>query len=152
MPRFPSREIAPLIHEAQVALHLSQQGLGELLGAVRRTVSRWGEGVATPTGSKVELLARTLYPVDPGLAARVAATIGETPASLGLEVPVLGPPSAPLQYLVDTIVCAALEVADVSPRAMRPALLAAFERAQVVGLSVEAVVKGLGDHGGSVPG
>jgi hypothetical protein len=40
---------------------------------------------------------------------------------------------------VDSIVCAAAEAVAATPQAMRPALLAAFERAASLGLEIDAV-------------
>ena len=45
--------------------------------------------------------------------------------------------------MVDVVVCAAAEALDVSPRAVRPALLAAFQRAREAGLTLEQVEKAL---------
>ena len=45
--------------------------------------------------------------------------------------------------VVDAIVCAAAEAIDVTPKAIRPALLAAFRRARVIGLGVDAVANAL---------
>jgi hypothetical protein len=42
-------------------------------------------------------------------------------------------------HLVDTVVCAAAEALGVPPPAVRPALLAAFQRAREVGLTTEDV-------------
>jgi hypothetical protein len=47
-------------------------------------------------------------------------------------------------YIVDTVVCAAAEAMQVMPDAVRPALRAAFRRAVLARLSVEAVDKALG--------
>jgi UDP-N-acetylmuramyl pentapeptide synthase len=41
--------------------------------------------------------------------------------------------------LVDAIVCAASEAADVSPRAMRPGLVAAIRCAREVGVTLEQI-------------
>jgi hypothetical protein len=45
--------------------------------------------------------------------------------------------------VVDSVVCAAAETMSVMPGAIRPALLAAFTRAQKIGLTVEEVTKAL---------
>jgi hypothetical protein len=42
-------------------------------------------------------------------------------------------------HIVDTVVCAAAEAMQLMPDAIRPALRAAFRRARLAGLSVEAV-------------
>jgi hypothetical protein len=45
--------------------------------------------------------------------------------------------------LVEVVVCAAAEALDVSPRVVRPALLAAFKSARAVGLDLETMEKAL---------
>jgi hypothetical protein len=53
-------------------------------------------------------------------------------------------PPPPLHPLVaETVLCAAVEVARQPPHDVRPILIAAFERAKVVGLGVEEVLRGL---------
>jgi hypothetical protein len=69
--------------------------------------------------------------------------------------PVLAPTLAPIAaapaltpapaHVIDAIVCAAADAADMIPRAMRPALRAAFVRARELRVSVEAIVLGLGE-------
>jgi hypothetical protein len=53
------------------------------------------------------------------------------------------PPGPALPHLVDAVVMAAVEtLGGLSPQ-LRPALLAAFERADAMGLTVRDVAKGL---------
>jgi hypothetical protein len=56
-----------------------------------------------------------------------------------------------VEDVVEAVVCAAADAMDVSPRAMRPALLAAFTRARRIGLTVEAMEKALGGAGEAGP-
>jgi hypothetical protein len=46
----------------------------------------------------------------------------------------------PAHALVDSIVCAAAEAMGLPPQALRPALRAAFSRAEEIGISVQAVL------------
>ncbi len=140
-----------LVTRAGLALGKSQEQIGELIGVSRRTISRWMHTSGTVLApGQAATLARALYPVDPALAARVAASSGQTLESLGTvtqlasEVPRLVVKEAidPAR-LVEVIVCAAAEALDASPRVVRPALLAAFASAREVGLTVEAVESAL---------
>jgi hypothetical protein len=93
--------------------------------------------------------------VDPALSERIATEMGETLVSLRIVEPPpraeplapAGPPprpATPLGDLVDSIVCAAAEAIAVAPQSIRPALLAAFERAASVSLTVDEVRASLG--------
>jgi DNA-binding XRE family transcriptional regulator len=140
-----------LLELARSALGKTQETLGDLLGVSRRTIQRWQGGNGTPTIQQWALLARHAHAVDPELASRIAAEMGETLVSLRIvEPPPLpepaprpaGPPprpAAPLSDLVDSIVCAAAEAIAATPQSIRPALLAAFARAASVSLSVDEV-------------
>ena len=132
---------------AQFALHLSQETLGVRFGASRKTVGRWESGQATPSFRTLEEIARAVYPIDAPLAAKLLASEGETLESVGIvgPAPPEQPPRPPLapMFAVDTVVCAAAEAMSAAPQSVRPAVLAAFERAKAIGLSVEQVVSGL---------
>ena len=141
-----------LLTRAQFALRLTQETLGELIGASRRTIVRWvGEG-GVPSQEQLVVLARAVYPKDEKLAAEIAAAAGKTLESLGLVVKpppaaaqtAVARPSAGLHHMTAAIVCAAAETLDTSPKALRPALLAAFKQAAEMGLTLEEVCKGLG--------
>jgi hypothetical protein len=139
-----------LLTRAQLALRVSQAKLGELIGVSRRTIVRWVAHGAIPSKAQVVVLARAVYPGDAKLAEEIAAAAGETLESLALVVK--PPPAAPrpapaLHHMMGTIVCAAAEALDSSPKALRPALLAAFKQAAEMGLTVEDVCKGLGGAG-----
>jgi transcriptional regulator with XRE-family HTH domain len=134
-------EKGAFLTEAQFAIGTSQEGLGKLLGVSRRTIIRWLDGPYI-SEDQLKTLARAVYPHDKALAARLANAAGQTFESLGLVVPPSTEPvrvSALPEHLVDSIVCAAAEANATTPQAIRPALLAAFERAFAVGLTVEQV-------------
>ena len=140
-----------LLVRAGQSLGMNQLRFGELLGVSRRTMARWHAGRNGPSFSRWVQLVRHVHPADPALAAEIAAELGETLVSLGVEAPPLPPvpamrtelpPPRPLPSvgdLVDSIVCAAAEAIATAPQAVRPALLAAFERAVSVGLAVDEV-------------
>jgi len=132
----------------QRALGLSQTELGSLVGVTRRTIIRWmRSGPIIPPVSLRPLVAAA-HAEDPALGHALALAFGETLESMGVQVPPAlapavppapqSPPIAP-GHLADSIVCAAAEAAGLTPQAIRPALVAAFERAAAVSLSVDEV-------------
>jgi transcriptional regulator with XRE-family HTH domain len=137
--------------QARNALGLGQKGLGDLLGASRRTVQRWDSRQGAPSADQLARLATAVHPHNAPLATNIAALAGMTLEQLGLvrpepvaappavtDAPALRPPSPP-PHLTATVVCAAAEALNASPLAVRPVLLAAFRRAREVGLRVEDV-------------
>ena len=136
-----------LLVEARRTLGLSQGSLGELLGTSRRTGQRWETTGTKPSGDQWMKLAGHVQPHDPDLAAQIAAHAGGSLSPLAPSAAPItqGNPAgraAPLPpEVVDSIVCAAAESMNVTPAAIRPALLAAFSRAQKIGLTVEEVTR-----------
>jgi DNA-binding XRE family transcriptional regulator len=151
MPLFLHVNAPGLLTKAQQALGTSQQGLGKLLGVSRRTMVRWQGGRGGPSYDTWLVLVRHVYRASRPAAAEIAQELGATLVSLGLEAPpapvaatapVAQPPRRPapaIGDLVDSIVCAAAEAVATTPQAMRPALLAAFERAASLGLEIDDV-------------
>ncbi|HEY3819722.1 MAG TPA: hypothetical protein VGL81_21285 [Polyangiaceae bacterium] len=147
------QSLAGLLVFTQHLLAGSQQKLGNIVGVNRRTVWRWQAGKARPTNAALGTFARLVHPKDPALAAALAAAAGQDLVSLGIvppppvdpPPPAVPPPLAPVQIrlLVDAIVCAAAEALDVSPRAVRPALFAAFACAREASLPLATVEKAL---------
>jgi len=139
-----------LLTEAGWALHKSQAKIGELLGVSRRTVVRWVSGEHKFSPAQAATLARAVYPVDTALAARIAAECGTSLEKLGLvaaPAPVAKEASEarlPRARLVQLVVLAAAEALDASPRAVRPALGAAFETARELGLDLDLLAEVLG--------
>jgi hypothetical protein len=143
-----------LIHLARRALNVGSQGeFGVLMGSSRRSGQRWETGRATPSYGQMCKMVAMVYPKDPELAAQLAAAVGQSLVSLGIEKPAAPPPAPvvapappppPIEDIVDSIVCAAADAMNAHPRDVRPALLAAFTRARRLGLGVETVEKALG--------
>jgi hypothetical protein len=135
---------AELFARAQMVLGVTQEGLGRLLGYSRRTIIRYQQRGGLLLPSHVETLARACYAKDRAFAAMIAARHGTTLVQLGIEVPAPPPPPATAvtaptsspspRLLGDSIVCAAAEAMQATPQAIRPALVAAFERAVALGL------------------
>jgi transcriptional regulator with XRE-family HTH domain len=138
-----------LLVRTQIALGLSQQQLGDLLGCSRRTIVRYTQGHNGPSIAEWHLLARHVHDVEPALGAEIAQETGETLETLGIIQPAPAPAPAPIAVesrplpptrdLVDSIVCAAAEAVATTPQSIRPALRAAFERAVSVGVGIEEV-------------
>ncbi len=125
-----------LLWTAQDRLRLNQRQLAETLGVSTRTLARWRETHGGAPDSVLQRLAVLVHKVDPKLAAALAVEGRATPAALGLAPSVTIP-------VVDLVVCAAADALDMSPRAVRPAVVAAFKRALAVGLDRQAVVSAL---------
>jgi transcriptional regulator with XRE-family HTH domain len=134
-------EIAVLVTRAQLALGTSQRGLGELFGLSKRTIARWEHGHSTVGDENLGQLAVLVYPHDRALAAEIAKAAHKTFVELGLEpAPVVVPKqTATHAHLVDSIVCAAAEAVDSTPKQVRPIVMAAFARSEAVGLDVHEV-------------
>ena len=134
----PGNSAALLIH-CQLALGLSQENLGELLGRNRRTVQRWQQSGFEPTAEQVETLAHALQHVRPDLAEQVLELGRKAAIAAGVT-----PPARPATAeLIEAILRAAADAGGTSPEAIRPALTAAFLKAEEAGVAVSAIVAGL---------
>ena len=140
----PHPDLMPAVLEAQLTLLLNQKKLGDLVGSSQRTVQRWYAGHGTPYPHHITKLVAAVHPQDPDLARRLARAMGQTLESLGVVAPPAPPPvAAPPEpspftpLLVESVVSAAAEALDLSPRVARPAVLAAVERAKAAGLTVD---------------
>ncbi len=129
-----------LVAKACAALAMTQKDLGRHLGVTGRTVSRWMKSGTRLAAFQARVLVDLLLPVDRELAALVAATRGETLPAPVAEASARRPVDEQTVALaVDAVVCAAAEAADMSPRAVRPALVAATRRAREAGVTMEQV-------------
>ena len=138
----PPKTVTALVQRASALLGRNQKGFAELLGSSIRNVSRWVNGDAHPSREHMIRLARLVHARDPALATQVAAAAGRTLESLGI-VPPAPPPRASATELVERVIYAAAEAADLSPRAVRPALVAAFRRAHQTRLTLEEALAAL---------
>jgi transcriptional regulator with XRE-family HTH domain len=138
-----------LLLEARRTLGWGQRQLAEHLGCSERTIQRWDARGSTPMPNQLARLAGLVYPQDPELASRIAKAADTTLDQLGL-LPAKSAPSGPsLAHMADSITCAAADAVSMLPDAMRPALLAAFERARDMGVSVADVASALSARVGS---
>jgi len=127
----------------QAALGATHSMLADHLGSSKRTVERWAAGRSHPSDTQVLELARLVHPRDPALAARIAASKGETLVGIGVVAPPPLRAGPSLAHLIDAVVCVAAETLDVPSRSLRPALHAAFKRARELGMSLEDAEKAL---------
>jgi transcriptional regulator with XRE-family HTH domain len=138
----PSDSAALLVH-CQVALGLTQEELGDLLGRNRRTIQRWQDGGFEPEADEAETLARALEPVRADLAEQVRE-LGRK-AAIGAGVT---PPARPATAeVIDAILRAAADAGGTTPEAIRPAITAALLKAEEAGLEVRAIVAWLKSAG-----
>ncbi len=135
-----------LLTKAQIAMGMSQEQLGKVAGVSRRTMVRWQQGDNGPSLDQWVTIARRVYRQDRAVASEIAQKMGESLESLGLEAPApaqqAAPPARPMPPigdLVDSIVCAAAEAVTMTPQAIRPAVLAAFDRAASVAVTIDEV-------------
>jgi transcriptional regulator with XRE-family HTH domain len=139
----------------QETLQVNQKELAKLLGCSSRTVIRYYRGGGTILPTTYERLARAVHPHDRDFAVELAANAGHTLVTLGLEPPPPppAPPSPPIpvrpapssRHMVDSIVCAAAEAMQTAPHVVRPALVAAFERANALGMTAAEVLRGMAE-------
>jgi GNAT superfamily N-acetyltransferase len=78
-----------LLIECRMALRLTQQELGDLVGCTKRTIQRWEDRGALFTQQEGEALAGALRMVRPDLAAQIAAIVGISLAKV--ESPAIRP-------------------------------------------------------------
>jgi transcriptional regulator with XRE-family HTH domain len=139
--------------EARRALGLTQAGLAEVLGTSLRTVQRMHAGRSSPSREQFGRLVQAIYPVNPDLAAGIAAWSGVTlerrdvtpAASLPDPLPSASAPPAVAEHAIDSVLCAAGDAVELPLSTVRAILAAAFVRAKELGLSMEAAAEALTD-------
>ena len=146
MPR-PFRE---LVWQARSELNLDNQRLADLVGSSLRTVERYNEKQGGLNDrSHNESLIHAIHPKNPELAFELAEACGTRLEALGLVPPKRtepAPPPTPPRPAArpehaDSVVCAAADALNISPAAVRPAVAAAFAKANALGMSVEDLLQ-----------
>jgi hypothetical protein len=122
-----------------MALQMTQAELGDLLGVHKRTIQRWQERHLSLSPSQAERLAAALRPVQRELAEAVLEIGRRFAAQVGTTAPML--PAAP--EAIEEVVRAAAEACSTTPEAIRPAVVAAFAKAQELELEVGEIVAGV---------
>ena len=131
----PADAVALLVH-CQIALGLTQEELGELLGRNKRTIQRWQASGFELMADQAETLAHALQPVRPDLAEQVLELGRRAAIAAGMT-----PPGRPATaQVIDAILRAAADAAGTSPEAIRPAITAALLKAEEAGVEVRAIV------------
>ncbi len=150
-----------LFVRALEATGLSYAQLGRLIGVSAKTIQRTVAGRSHPIPLHLNRLAALVHPNNRALAVRIATAAGTTLEALGLEKPPPPPPAPPppkvepprapepvrpplTASLAETVLCAAAEAMDLSPRAIRPALAAAFSRAHELGYTIPDLARVFG--------
>ena len=137
---FANRPVTPLLSRAQHALGMTNEQFGKALGASKRTAARWAAGQSSVSVAQLHALARLVHARNPALAAEVAAAARETLESLGIVAP---RPSLTPDLVADAVVCAAGDALDLPLSSVRAVVLAAFQRAGELGLSIADVTAAL---------
>ena len=134
-----------LLIECRMALDLTQEAFGDILGRTKRTVQRWEDRGTMLLPSEVVALAKALSWLRPDLAAQIASSADSTLDQLGI-VPHAAVTTSAASDPIDSVVRAAAEAMSAAPDAIRPAVEAAFARAHELGLDVRTVVDRLSRH------
>ena len=168
------RPLKRVLIDARQSLGMNQRELAEAMGVSSRTIIRWQHGQSEPVEAQVHQLAAMVREEDEELADELltAASVAPAPRPQADVTPAGAEPMAPAPpvaapspsfalapaaagpsqstapapaHMIDAIVCSAADAANLLPRAVRPALRAAFARARELGISVEAAERGLDD-------
>jgi DNA-binding XRE family transcriptional regulator len=144
-------DLRQLVWEARRSLGMNQKELALALGVSRSTAQRIDAGRSTLGLLEITRLADLVRPSNADLAGKLCAYAAPLYEALGRMPPApAAPATAPAAATVDSdlavesVIGAAADAAELSPRAIRPAVAAAFARAQELGLSIEAVIRLLG--------
>ena len=133
-----------LLLEARRVLGFSQRELGKLLSVTERTVQRWDAQQSDPGHVAMCKVATAVHPLDPALAARIAAHAGTNLEALGVAPspapPPVRAPAPSLRSLVDAVVCAAADTLSAPPATVRPVLASALRKASGIGLTLDDVL------------
>jgi hypothetical protein len=135
-------ESASLLIRCQMALGLTQEELGDLLGRNRRTIQRWQDRGFDPLPATAEALADAVRAVRPDLADEVLELGRKTALATGMAPPA----RAVTAELLEEILWAATEAGGAqgtTPEGIRAAVLAALVKMEEAGVDVGAVVAGL---------
>jgi transcriptional regulator with XRE-family HTH domain len=172
MPKAPEESIPSLIIRARAALGLSQSAFGAKLGWSTRSQGRIESKGSIPVPRNLIKIGRLVTPVDATLGNQLIRRAKDIAVKVGLVLPELpaAPLSTALsvapnrserglrvagaersleakpigmRHLVDAVVCAATDHGELLPRDVRPILLAAFTRAEELGLDFAEVRRAL---------
>ena len=149
-----TRHSSVLVQEARRAMNLAQAEFATTIGSSHRTISRWESGDTTPAPFQLCNIARLVYPLDRELATEMAFAGNARIEELGVVPPPAPPPPPPApppspgtratpRHFVAAVVHEAAMALDVSPRTVRPAVLAAVRCMRELALDAETAEQGL---------
>ncbi len=160
------RHFRRVLADCRFALGMSQGELADAMGISRRTIIRWTKGHTSPVEVEIRRLASLVRDADDDLADELLAAARlepdpppppppppppapPEPPPVMAPPPVVAPPLLPEParpapaHVTDSILCVAADAANMVPRAILPAIRAAFARARELGVGVDEVVLGL---------
>jgi transcriptional regulator with XRE-family HTH domain len=130
-----------LVVQCRLALQLTQQQFGDMVGCTKRTIQRWEERGALVLVGQAHAIAVALRGSHPELAQQVAASMDMTLDQLAAYQPDSG--ASPRMDPIESIVYAAAEAMGITPDVARPGVAAAFERARELDVTVYTVANRL---------
>ena len=133
---------ATLMVQIQLALGVTQAGLGAMLGRDKRTIQRWQRGGTSLMPAQAVTLANALRPVRQDLADELLALAAKTEGELRR-----GRAASP--ETIDAILEAAAKAGRISLKAARPIVTAAFRAASELGAGTDAALLGLAARKGA---
>ncbi len=136
-------------------LQWTQKEMFERTGVSSRTLSRWRLEGKPPSAKTIAKLLRVVAPIDREAASwlaeasrvampNVASATPATPSS-GAGGGAASTDTEAERLRVDSIVCVAADAMNLSPKAVRPALRAAFLRARDLGVSIDAIAAAMAE-------
>ncbi len=142
-----SEPVEAQVHQLAAMVREEDEELAdELLTAASVAPAPRPQADVTPAGAEPKAPAPPVAPPSPSFA--LTPPVAAPSPSFALAPAAAGPSqsTAPAPaHMIDAIVCSAADAANLLPRAVRPALRAAFARARELGISVEAAERGLDD-------
>jgi transcriptional regulator with XRE-family HTH domain len=147
----PKRDMKPFAEalvEARVGARLQMQDLVTRSGVGRRTLLRWECALTRPRPGQLERVLEALRHYAPASAAKVARAAGVTLRDAEIELPAAAPPTEVARgdalslssvHVLDSIVCATADAADIKPEQARRALRAALARMKQIGVTLDGL-------------
>ena len=148
MPTTAELDAPALLREARCILEMTQTAFGERLGVTKRTVMRWEKGTTVATCFHLLHAACLIEVKAPDRAQEMRAAAHFMAHALGMTAAELE--SSPMPGLtgdalaIETFVDGVAKALGLRPETVRPALRAAVVQADLAGLTLPALRRGLG--------
>lgn len=137
MPAAELPSLGVLIRRVRDQVQMPQPEFAKRVGTSLRTLVRWELSQGAPHHEHLHAMVRLVYPRNRELAAQLASWAGTSTDAL---VPEAQPTR---EHLVDSVVCAAAEAANLAPTPVRAVLAAGLARAVAVGLGIPDLLQAL---------